>query len=51
MKTFRVTFEIVLKNNDTDWIERAIEEQLETGEFIDSGNIEELTNEANYEQV
>ena len=48
MKTFRVVFDIVLKNDDTDWIERAIEEQLETGEFIDSGNIEELTTEANH---
>ena len=42
MKTYKVTFEIVLKNDDTEWIERAIEEQLENGEFIDFGNIEEI---------
>jgi len=42
MKTFKVEFTIQLKNDDTDWIERAIEEQLESGEFIDCGNIEEV---------
>ena len=42
MKTYKITFEIVLKNDDTAWIERAIEEQLESGEFIDYGNIEEV---------
>lgn len=44
MKTYKVTFEICLKNDDTDWIERAIEENLESGEFIDFGNIEEVKN-------
>ena len=42
MKTFKVTFEIVLKSDDTDWIERAIEENLESGEQIIDGNIEEV---------
>ena len=43
MKTYKVTFEIALKNDDTAWIERAIEENLETGEEILEGNIEEVT--------
>jgi hypothetical protein len=43
MKTFKVTFEIALKDDDTDWIERAIEENLEGGEEILEGNIEEVT--------
>ena len=42
MKTYRVTFDIVLKNDDTDWIEQSIEQCLESGEFIDSVNIEEV---------
>jgi len=42
MKTYKVTFEIALKNDDTDWIERAIEENLESGEEILEGNIEEV---------
>jgi hypothetical protein len=42
MKTYKVYFEIVLKNDDTDWIEQAIEEQLEKGEQILEGNIEEV---------
>lgn len=42
MKTYKVYFEIVLKNDDTAWIEQAIEEQLETGEQILEGNIEEV---------
>ena len=35
MRTYKVTFEIVLKSDDTDWIERAIEENLEDGEEIE----------------
>ena len=42
MRTFKITFELQLKNDDTDWIERAIEENLETGEQIISGDIEEI---------
>jgi hypothetical protein len=42
MRTYKVTFEIVLKSDDTDWIERAIEENLESGEEIIEGNIEEV---------
>lgn len=42
MKTYKVTFEIVLKNNDMGWIEQVIEEQLERNEFIDSYTIEEV---------
>jgi|LauGreDrversion4_2_1035121.scaffolds.fasta_scaffold548238_3 hypothetical protein len=42
MKTYKVYFEIQLKSDDTDWIEQAIEEQLETGEQILDGNIEEV---------
>ena len=42
MKTFKVTFEIALKNDDTDLIESAIEENLESGEQILDGNIEEV---------
>ena len=42
MKTYKVTFEIVLKDDDTDWIEKAIEENLENGEYINEGNIEEV---------
>ena len=45
MKTYRVVFEIVIKNDDTDWIEKAIEEQLEPGEYINSGNIEEVNHD------
>jgi hypothetical protein len=42
MKTYKVEFEIVLKNDDTDWLWNTIEEQLETGEFIDCQLIEEV---------
>lgn len=47
MKTYKLTFEVVLKDTADldidDFIERAIEEQLEDGEFIDSYEYEELT--------
>jgi hypothetical protein len=43
MRRFKVTFEVVLKNDDTDWIEQAIEQGLEQGEEIIDGNIEEVT--------
>ena len=47
MKTYVLTFEIVLKDTADldidDFIERAIEEQLEDGEFIDSYDRTELT--------
>jgi hypothetical protein len=42
MRTYKVTFEIVLKSDDTDWIEKVIDEQLERGEEIIDGNIEEI---------
>jgi hypothetical protein len=42
MRTYKVTFEIVLKSDDTDWIEKVIDEQLESGEEIIDGNIEEI---------
>jgi hypothetical protein len=46
MRTFTIEFEIVLKDTAEpelrdDFIYRAIEEQLEAGEFIDSYFIEE----------
>jgi hypothetical protein len=48
MKTYKIEFEIVLKDTakpdwGDDFISRAIEEQLERGEFIDSYFIEEVT--------
>lgn len=43
MKTFKITFEVALKNDDIDWIEQAIEQGLEDGEEIIDGNIEEVT--------
>lgn len=46
MKTYKIVFEVVLKDtanlNFDDFIGRAIEEQLENGEFIDSYNREEV---------
>jgi hypothetical protein len=42
MKTFKVEFEIVLKNDDTDWITSAVEDCLESHEFIDNISIEEV---------
>jgi len=42
MKTYKVEFEIVLKNDDTDWIASAIEDCLESHEFIDALSIEEV---------
>lgn len=46
MKKYKITFEIVLNDNTkTEWIEQAIEEQLEIGEEILDGNIEELEND------
>lgn len=45
MKTYKLTFEIVLKDTAEldldDFIERAIEEQLEAGEFINAYEREE----------
>lgn len=43
MKTFKIELELVLKNDDTDWIISAIEDCLESGEFVDSLKIEEVT--------
>lgn len=47
MKTYILTIELVLKDTanlyDDDFIERAINEQLEDGEFIDSYDLTELT--------
>jgi hypothetical protein len=45
MPKFKVTFEVYLHDDKTDWIETAIEEQLESGEAILDGNIEEITHE------
>ena len=45
MKTYKVEFEIVLKNDSTDWIAYAIEDQLEPKEFIDSFKIKEVNHE------
>jgi hypothetical protein len=43
MRKYKVTFTIVLRDEaDTDFIENAIEEQLEKGEDIIDGSIEEL---------
>jgi hypothetical protein len=42
MKTYKVTFTIRLNEDNTDWIESAIDEQLERGEEIIEGNIEEI---------
>lgn len=46
MKTYKVTFELVLKDTAELWrddfVERAILEQLEDNEFINSYNFEEL---------
>lgn len=47
MKTYIVTIEVTLKDTanlyNDDFIERAILEQLEDGEYIDSYDISELT--------
>lgn len=47
MKTYKLSIEVVLKDtvdlDIDDFIERAIEEQLEAGEFIDSYEFEEVT--------
>ena len=43
MKTYKVTVVLSLYDDaQTDWIERAIEENLEIGEVILDGNIEEV---------
>lgn len=43
MKTYLVTFKIRLHDDaSTEWIEQAIEENLELREEIIEGNIEEL---------
>lgn len=46
MKTYKITLEIVLKDTADldidDFIERAIEEQLEDGEFINAYDYEEV---------
>jgi len=45
MKIYKVEFEIVLKNDDINWLWDTIEQQLESGEFLDSQLIEEVTDE------
>ena len=42
MKTFKIELELVLKNDDTGWIVRAIEDCLESGEFVNSLKINEV---------
>ena len=42
MRTFKIELELVLKNDDTDWLIRAIEDCLESGEFVDSLKINEV---------
>jgi uncharacterized Zn finger protein len=43
MKTIKVTMTLSLyEGSTTDWIEKAIEEQLEVGEVILDGNIEDV---------
>ena len=53
MKTYVITFEVVLKDtanlHNDDFIERAINEQLEDGEFIDSYDLTELTDKHTYD--
>ena len=44
MKTYKVTFEIVLKNDSFEWIYPCLEEQLEPTEYIDNIKIEEVNN-------
>lgn len=47
MKTYILTIEVVLKDTanlyNDDFIERAIEEQLEDGEYINSYDLSELS--------
>jgi hypothetical protein len=42
MKTYKIEFEIVLKDNQMDWIQQSIEKQLESNEFIDEFKITEV---------
>ena len=42
MKTYKIEFEIVLKDNQMDWIQESIEKQLESNEFIDEFKITEV---------
>jgi hypothetical protein len=42
MRTFTITMEIVLKDNQTDFIRRAVEEQLEDNEYISESTIKEI---------
>lgn len=41
MKTYKIEFEIVLKDNQLEWIQQSIEKQLESNEFIDEFKIVE----------
>lgn len=41
MKTYKIEFEIVLKDNQMDWIQQSIEKQLEWNEYIDEFKIVE----------
>ena len=49
MKTYRVEIEIQLKEfaggwrAPTDWIEVALEDQLEAGEWVAINNVQEIT--------
>jgi 2-oxoglutarate dehydrogenase complex dehydrogenase (E1) component-like enzyme len=42
MKTYKIEFEIVLKDNQMDWIQQSIEKQLESNEFVDEFKITEV---------
>jgi hypothetical protein len=42
MKTYKIEFEIVLKDNQMDWIQESIEKQLESNEFVDEFKITEV---------
>jgi hypothetical protein len=42
MRTYKIEFEIVLKDNQMDWIQQSIEKQLESNEFIDEFKIVEV---------
>lgn len=42
MKTYKIEFEIVLKDSQMDWIQQSIEKQLESNEFIDEFKITEV---------
>jgi 2-oxoglutarate dehydrogenase complex dehydrogenase (E1) component-like enzyme len=42
MRTYKIEFEIVLKDNQMDWIQQSIEKQLESNEFVDEFKITEV---------